>query len=356
MSKTYIVSRNGGTVTKAPINDNKIPIYANETALDADLSNLADNTLVLLQNSGVYEVYTENGTKKKKQITGNGYGLPLGSIIAVYSNLVPDGYLPCNGAVFDTTTFAALYAYLGSNRLPDLRECNLVGAGQSSNDYDASTNPNGIHAHDVYAVGEFKDDQLQGHYHQNYGSNYQFSIGDGYRCLRGSSLDSTILNDTTRDLVTDGTNGTPRVGSTTHGKQVGVNYCIKATPAYVEPDTVSDMVNTLRTQDSYSTSEVNTGKKWIDGKPIYRRVFEAEENKNISSNTTVSGWSTVITNLSNVINTYMTASDSTEVVGNPFFARYKKSESKFYFSTTAGGNWNVSIGDIFILEYTKTTD
>jgi len=52
----------------------------------------------------------------------------------------------------------------------------------------------------------------------------------------------------------------------------------------------------------------------------------------------------------------MTASDSTEVVGNPFFARYEKSESKFYFSTTAGGNWDVSIGDIFILEYTKTTD
>lgn len=46
MSKTYIVSRNGETVTKAPINDNKIPIYANETALDADLANIPDNTLV----------------------------------------------------------------------------------------------------------------------------------------------------------------------------------------------------------------------------------------------------------------------------------------------------------------------
>lgn len=46
MSKTYIVSRNGGTVTKAPVNDNKIPIYANETALDADLANIPDNTLV----------------------------------------------------------------------------------------------------------------------------------------------------------------------------------------------------------------------------------------------------------------------------------------------------------------------
>ena len=46
MSKAFIVTRNGGTVTKAPINDNKIPIYANETALDADLANIPDNTLV----------------------------------------------------------------------------------------------------------------------------------------------------------------------------------------------------------------------------------------------------------------------------------------------------------------------
>lgn len=45
MSRAYIVTRNGGTVTKAPINDNKIPIYANETALDADLSNLPDGTI-----------------------------------------------------------------------------------------------------------------------------------------------------------------------------------------------------------------------------------------------------------------------------------------------------------------------
>lgn len=46
MSKAYIVSRTGGTVTKAPVNDNKLPIYANETALDADLSNLEDGSIV----------------------------------------------------------------------------------------------------------------------------------------------------------------------------------------------------------------------------------------------------------------------------------------------------------------------
>ena len=319
----------------------------------------------------IYEIYTENGTKKKRALTGNGYGLPLGSIIAVYSNLVPDGYLPCNGATFDTTTYAALYAYLGSNRLPDLRECNLVGAGQSSNDYDASTNPNGIHEHDVYAVGEFKDDQLQriqgafngrGLTNNNQvGNNGLFSstasILDFYAQYGGSSDNHGFMFDSSKVTRSGYDSSGTLIGSdTTHGKQVGVNFCIKATPAYVEPDTVSDMVNTLRTQDSYSTEEVNTGKKWIDGKPIYRRVFEAEENKNVSSKTTVSGWSTVITNISNIINTYTTASNSTEVIGNPFFARYKKSESKFYFSTTTGGNWDVSIGDIFILEYTKTTD
>lgn len=205
----------------------------------------------------IYEIYTENGQKKKRALTGNGYGLPLGSIIAVYSNLVPDGYLPCNGAVYDTTTYAALYAYLGSNRLPDLRECGLVGAGQSDNDYNASTNPNGIHEHDVYAVGEFKDDQLQDHKHSAANGEYKVPSGASYGLATTSDSGGVKY---------------ARTGSTTHGKQVGVNYCIKATPAYVEPDTVSDMVNTLRTQDSYSTEEVNTGKKWIDGKPIYRKA------------------------------------------------------------------------------------
>lgn len=217
----------------------------------------------------IYEIYTENGTKKKRALTGDGYGLPLGSIIAVYSNLVPDGYLPCNGAVYDTTTYAALYAYLGSNRLPDLRECNLVGAGQSDNDYNATSNPNGIQAHDIYTVGQFKDDQMQGHYHNAYGGSGDTHGGVSY----AGGYNPSNNNGMVRWAVTDGTNGEPRVGTTTHGKQVGVNYCIKATPAYVEPDTVSDMVNTLRTQDSYSTSEVNTGKKWIDGKPIYRKTY-----------------------------------------------------------------------------------
>lgn len=45
MSKTYIVSRNGGTVTKAPINDNKIPIYDSEQDVKADINNMSEDQL-----------------------------------------------------------------------------------------------------------------------------------------------------------------------------------------------------------------------------------------------------------------------------------------------------------------------
>lgn len=42
---------------------------------------------------------------------------------------------------------------------------------------------------------------------------------------------------------------------------------------------------------NYSTSEVNTGQKWIDGKAIYQKTFE----KNIVTTTTDRAWYTVIT-------------------------------------------------------------
>ena len=92
MSKTYIVSRNGGTVTKAPINDNKIPIYANETALDADLANIPDNTLVATRG-GHDDVIDQMKDYIRKQndlsapetldasLFNNGYEMPYDGIV-----------------------------------------------------------------------------------------------------------------------------------------------------------------------------------------------------------------------------------------------------------------------------------
>lgn len=45
--------------------------------------------------------------------------------------------------------------------------------------------------------------------------------------------------------------------------------------------------------NDYSTSEINTGKKWIDGKPIYRKVIECGALPNATSKTISTGLSNI---------------------------------------------------------------
>lgn len=143
-----------------------------------------------------------------------------GDIKPWYSATVPYGWLLCDGS--SCSSYADLCSFLGTTSLPDLRECVLVGAGQSANEYNSSTNPNGIHEHDVYDVGEFKDDQFQGHFHKL--SNVFATNGRRDQWPGGSG--KSVLT-STDEPITDGTNGDPRTGTTTHGKQMGVNWIIK---------------------------------------------------------------------------------------------------------------------------------
>ena len=96
-----------------------------------------------------------------------------------------------------------------------MRECVPVGAG-------ASTRA-GIAAHDVYKLGEFKDDQLQGHVHHYTAWNAE-QMG---RNPPGNNVARNVYAISTSVPQSDGVNGIPRTGTTTHGKQLGVNYMIK---------------------------------------------------------------------------------------------------------------------------------
>ena len=116
----------------------------------------------------LFQIKTINGQKTIVPLTADaGAGAPVGSLLSMYKKSSPSGYLYCDGSTFDATAYPLLYAYLGSNVLPDYREFALVGAEQNTTDvYNASTNPNGtIHDHDVYTEGQAKDDQLQTHQH-----------------------------------------------------------------------------------------------------------------------------------------------------------------------------------------------
>jgi hypothetical protein len=142
-------------------------------------------------------------------------GLPIGSIIPIYSVIVPVGFLPCDGSQYDTTQYPSLYALLGSDRLPDLRESTLVGIGTSDR--------TDIAAHDVYTLGQFKDDQVGAHQHSMTLINRR---GDASYNREGGWCGDPYSDGNWTNSTTAISSG--RHGTTTHGKQTGVFFVIKA--------------------------------------------------------------------------------------------------------------------------------
>lgn len=307
----------------------------------------------------IAQVITENGQKKIMPLTADaGAGNPVGTIIPMYKKSSPSGYLYCDGTTFDQNAYPLLYAYLGSNVLPDYREFALVGAEKNTTDVfdstetDPSTGLPGTQNHDVYAQGEFKDDQLQDHKH---------SIGDANSTM-GTFL-SNVLDGSSVWIPKMGVTGVvtkntkdSRHGTVTRGKRKAVYFYIKATSGLSE-NAQDNVVAQLNEQRSYSTEEVNTGKKWIDGKPIYRKVVEIDFTPNISKTVTVS--------VDAGDSTYQVVNLSESVVVGSFGTRQPWYDTKAgNIKTTAymsGGNvlfvTEHQAGKAYIVcEYTKTTD
>ena len=195
--------------------------------------------------------------------TDTGTGAAVGTLVSQYKKVPMSGYLYCDGSTFDENDYPALYMYLGSNVLPDYRECVMVGAEQNTTDTIAT--------HDVYGEGEFKDDQLQSHTH-----NIRIEA-NGYAVVTGQNEYSTVTYGD--GVVNDSDTNTGRTGdtNTTHGKQKAVYVYIKATSGLAEnqqENVLNDVKGYVDNSNSYSTDEVKTGGKWIDGKPIYRKVVD----------------------------------------------------------------------------------
>jgi microcystin-dependent protein len=122
--------------------------------------NLAGSLLVSRSAGGVSQTYTVFGASEyanRIYTRGNYLGVwsdwrdisggtdtlnPVGSIIMLGSNSVPDGYLLCNGSAISRTTYASLFAVIGTIfgagngsttfNLPDLRGKFTRGVGGNS--------------------------------------------------------------------------------------------------------------------------------------------------------------------------------------------------------------------------------
>lgn len=185
---------------------------------------------------------------------------PVGSIQVYGGTTAPTGWLICQGQAVSRTEYAELFKTIGivfgvgdgstTFNVPDLRETVPVGAGENG----TAT----IATHDVYTLGEFKDDQLRNHTHI-YTRSY---IGNNNNLWH---LNNTVSVATGSDNPTNGTGAIKDavgegIGTTTHGKQLGVNYIIKAKHTSVPTDfidAVNGVVETAIADELHYNAHVN---------------------------------------------------------------------------------------------------
>ena len=195
-----------------------------------------------------------NGEKKIIPLTTDtGTGAAVGTLISQYKKVPISGYLYCDGSTFDANDYPALYMYLGTNVLPDYRECVMVGAEQNTTDTIAT--------HDVYGEGEFKDDKLQTHGHGKVKVDglASFGVVSGDISWSESALYSATISGASNKTISlsAGTN-TGRSGETTHGKQKAVYVYIKATSGLAEnqqENVLNDVKEYIRKSNELSPIE-----------------------------------------------------------------------------------------------------
>lgn len=152
-----------------------------------------------------------------------------------------------------------------------------------------------------------------------------------------------------------GTDTTPTASSLNLPTLSSGQYVIKATSGLSE-NAQDNVINTLNEQRSYSTEEVNTGKKWIDGKAIYRK----------------SGYVSSISSTPYTVDSVLTDTYVDVLIESKASMKYYSSKvvvygytsatDRFSLSATSSGltlNTSFSLADIvngfyWTVEYTKT--
>ena len=149
--------------------------------------------------------------------------VPSGAVMAFAMNSAPTGWLSAEGTAVSRSTYANLFAAIGTTygsgdgsttfNLPDLRGYFVRGSGTNSDGTIAGT----------FATKQA--DQFQGHYHTSTLSTG--TTGSPYTTpLLGNGSGSGVTS-YAQTIATDGTNGTPRVGTETRPRNIPMLYCIK---------------------------------------------------------------------------------------------------------------------------------
>lgn len=180
--------------------------------------------LRLFVKSSDGKLYTKDAGGSETQLAGSsGAGVPSGTVLPFAGPTAPTGYLLCDGSAVSRTTYAALYAAIGSTHgagdgsttfnLPDTRGVYVRGVGAQT--------ISGI-GFGGYILGQKSTDALQGHRHQATNA-YAGNPGGGGNA-GGAFL--TMSTPITGDPIDSGWGG-PRLAGETRPATIALNYMIK---------------------------------------------------------------------------------------------------------------------------------
>jgi microcystin-dependent protein len=218
-------------------------IWTDITALTGAVSSSATNLIVMVWTEGAT---VQNATLDVSQLqlevaaaatayeflpswlgeaqTGNNF-VPTGAVMPFAMNTAPAGWMKCNGAAVSRTTYARLFAAIGTTfgvgdgsttfNLPELR-AEFVRGWDDSRGTDSGR-----------VFGSTQTDAFQGHFHAPKSPMISFwgnNAGAGSGQPAGGAFG---VETTTGAPAADGTNGTPRTAAETRPRNVALLYCIK---------------------------------------------------------------------------------------------------------------------------------
>jgi microcystin-dependent protein len=206
-----------------------LPAAVQGTAVITTDSRLSDTrtptdlsvTTAKIADSAITSAKIANGAVTQEKLNSSVTLVPTGAVMPFAMNSAPSGWLAANGSAVSRTTYAALFAAIGTTygtgdgsttfTLPDLRGYFVRGAG---------TNADGTASE---AFGTKQADAFQGHRH-TVTTKTSFNLASS-----GPSNNSGWFNvtQTSSDPVSDTVNGTPRTASETRPKNIALLYCIK---------------------------------------------------------------------------------------------------------------------------------
>lgn len=150
---------------------------------------------------------------------------PVGTFIQYAASAAPTDYLACDGAAISRSTYADLFAVVGT----------IWGSGNGSTTFNLPDgraefirgwdNGRGIDSGRVF--GSSQTDAFQGHWHDIRYDAIGGSGGTGEVIGQAGNVGASTRSNAVRTAISDGSNGSPRIASETRSRNITALICIK---------------------------------------------------------------------------------------------------------------------------------